>query len=240
MSIAPEGLALIKQFESLSLNAYLCPAGKWTIGYGHTGPEVHAGQSVTLEQAEVLLQVDVARFAAFVKLKCPIATAMQYAAMVCLCFNIGTGNFQRSSVLRLHNAGDAAGAARAFALWTKATGADGKKRELRGLVRRRAAEAALYLSEDGRDDPQRTRAADVSPEKSLTKSRVMIGSSIGGAATVSAGLSQAVEQIEWIKDLIVPLTPYLPWMHTAFIVLGVAGIALAMIARWTDRKHGRL
>jgi lysozyme len=240
MSIAPEGLALIRRFESLSLQAYLCPAGKWTIGYGHTGLDVGRGKSITPEEAEALLYADAARFAAFVRLKCPTATALQHAAMACLCFNIGTGNFQKSSVRRLHNAGDTAGAARAFALWTKATGADGKKRELRGLVRRRASEAALYLSDDGRNDPQRTRAADVSPEKPLTASRVMIGSSLGGAGTLSAGFTQLAEQLEWAKDLIAPMTPYLPWVHTAFIGLGVAGIAMAMIARWTDRKHGRL
>jgi lysozyme len=240
MKITPEGIALIKQFESLSLSSYLCPAGIWTIGYGHTGPAVAKGQTILAAEAETMLATDVARFDAFVRLKCPTATSAQHSAMVCLSFNIGTGNFQKSSVLRLHNAGDVTGAARAFALWNKATGADGAKRELRGLTRRRAAEAALYLSDDGHDDDQRTRAADVAPEKPLATSRVMIGSTVGGAATVASGAAQMVGEIEHLKALIAPLMSYLPALQKLFIVLGLLGIGVAMVARWTDRKHGRL
>lgn len=240
MKITPEGIALIKQFESLSLTSYLCPAGVWTIGYGHTGPAVAKGQTITATDAEAMLADDIARFDTFVKLKCPTATPAQHSAMVCLAFNIGVGGFRTSSVLRLHNAGDVAGAARAFALWNKATNAGGKKVELRGLTRRRAAEAALYLSDDGKDDAQRTRAVDVMPEKPLTQSRVMVGSTLGGVATLASGAAQAVNEIDHLKSLLQPLLPYVPALQLVFIAVALAGVMLAMVARWTDRKHGRL
>ena len=69
-------------------------------------------------------------------------TQAQFDAMVCLAYNIGVNAFQRSTVLRRHNAGDYAGAAAAFAMWNKGGG-----KVLKGLVRRRAAEAALYRSD---------------------------------------------------------------------------------------------
>jgi lysozyme len=240
MKITPEGVALIKQFEGLALAAYRCPAGRWTIGYGHTGPGAVAGRVITPAEAEMLLRADLARFDAFVRLKCPSATPAQHSAMVSLCFNIGERNFAKSSVLRLHQRGDVTGAARAFALWNKATAADGKRRELRGLTRRRAAEAALYLADDGQGDAQRTRAGDVIPEKPLTRSRVMIGSTVGGMATLASGAAELAEHLEWLRSLVLPLVPYLPSLQAVFVALGLAGIVLAMIARWADRKHGRL
>ncbi len=240
MKITPEGIALIKQFESLSLTSYVCPAGKWTIGYGHTGVAVGLGQTISQSDAEAMLMDDLSRFDAAVRLKCPTATPAQHSALVCLCFNIGFSNFQKSSVLRLHTAGDVTGAARAFALWNKATAADGQKKELRGLTRRRAAEAALYLSDDGHDDDQRTRAADVSPEKPLSQSRVMVGSAISGVASVASGAAHLVGEIEWLKDLITPMTAYIPALQKVFVVLGVVGIAVAMYARWHDRHTGRI
>ena len=71
----------------------------------------------------------------------------QFAAMVSLCFNIGSGNFKTSSVLRRHREGDDAAAADAFLLWDKAH-VDGELVELDGLLRRREAERTLYLTAD--------------------------------------------------------------------------------------------
>lgn len=138
-TIGGAGLAIIKQFEGLELKAYLCPARVWTIGYGSTGPHVKPGMTITEAQAEALLRDDLARFEAAAHSAAPNATQNQFDAMVSLAFNIGIGAFQKSSVLRLHKAGDFAGAGRAFGMWVKAKG-----KTLPGLVRRRAAEAALY------------------------------------------------------------------------------------------------
>lgn len=138
-AIGSAGLALIKAFEGLRLTAYLCPARVWTIGYGSTGPHVRPGLTITEPEAEDLLERDLDRFEDAVDRAAPDATTWQFDAMVSLAFNIGIGAFGKSSVLRLHKAGEFRRAAEAFGMWVKADG-----RTLPGLVRRRAAEAELY------------------------------------------------------------------------------------------------
>lgn len=139
------GLALIKAFEGLRLAAYRCPAGVWTIGYGHTGPDVKPGRRITAAEAEALLRGDLDRFESSVEraLNGVVTTENQFAALVSLAYNIGLGGFGRSTVLRLHRTGKFTLAANAFLLWVKAGG-----RSLPGLVRRRTAERALYLKPD--------------------------------------------------------------------------------------------
>jgi lysozyme len=136
------GLALIKTFEGLRLTAYRCPAGVWTIGYGHTGPDVMPAQRISQERADQLLRGDLDQFEAGVEraLVGAETTDNQFAAMVSLAFNIGLGAFQRSTVLRQHRAGHHIRAAAAFLMWVKGGG-----KTLSGLVRRRGAERALYL-----------------------------------------------------------------------------------------------
>lgn len=137
------GLELIKSFEGLRLQAYRDAVGVWTIGYGSTGAHVKPGLVITEADAERLLQEDLERFEKGVAESAPNATDNQFAAMVSLAFNVGVAGFKRSTVLRKHNAGDHMGAASAFAMWNKAGG-----RVLRGLTRRRAAEAQLYRTPD--------------------------------------------------------------------------------------------
>lgn len=141
------GLAIIKEFEGLRLEAYLCPAKVWTIGWGHTGPDVQRGMKITTARAEELLRVDLGRFEAAVQQLAPVATDNQFSAMVSFAFNVGEDidddtiaeGLGDSTLLRKHNSGDFAGAAREFAKWNKAKG-----KVLAGLTRRRAMEAALY------------------------------------------------------------------------------------------------
>lgn len=141
--INAEGLALIKQFEGLRLQAYRCPADVPTIGYGSTGSHVRMGMTITEAEAERLLMEDLERFEKAVADAAPSSTDNQFSAMISLAFNIGIGAFQKSTVLRKHKAGDHKGAADAFSMWVKAGG-----RTLPGLVRRRAAESALYRKAD--------------------------------------------------------------------------------------------
>lgn len=137
--IAAAALAIIQASEGLRLEAYQCPAGRWTIGYGHTG-DVTEGMTITEHQAEVVLALDLERFEAAVDRLAPGANANQRGALVSLAFNIGVKAFEGSWVLRAHRAGDHAGAASGFGRWIHAGG-----KVLPGLVKRRAAEAALYL-----------------------------------------------------------------------------------------------
>lgn len=143
MTINPAGLDLIKQFESCRLRAYQDAEGVWTVGWGHTGPTVHPGTVLTPFQADKLLELDVNYFERSVTAALDGAptTANQFSAMVCLAYNIGSGAFRRSTVLRQHRNGNYRLAAAAFLLWIKAGG-----KPLRGLIRRRNAERILYLS----------------------------------------------------------------------------------------------
>jgi lysozyme len=139
MHTSQKGLDLIKSFEGLRLSAYKCPADVWTIGFGTTAG-VKPGQAITKERAEELLREDVKRFEAQVLrlVKVPL-TQGQHDALVSFVYNLGAGNLSNSTLLRLLNAGDYAGAAAQFDRWNKAGG-----KVLAGLVRRRAAERALF------------------------------------------------------------------------------------------------
>ena len=139
MQISKVGLDLIKQFEGLYLNSYRCPAGIPTIGYGHTAG-VAMGQTITQQQADDYLRRDVRQFERAVSRQVTVPlTQGQFDALVSFAFNLGEGALAQSTLLRLLNAGDYAGAAAQFDRWNKAAG-----RVLPGLVRRRAAERALF------------------------------------------------------------------------------------------------
>lgn len=142
------GIDIIKHFEGLRTTAYLDPVGIWTIGYGHTSaagpPTVYAGMTITAAEAEVILRRDLDVFEQGVDAALTIATNEdQFSAMVSFSFNVGLGAFRDSTLLRKHNVGDFAGAAEEFRRWVYGDG-----QVLPGLVRRREAERALYLSED--------------------------------------------------------------------------------------------
>jgi lysozyme len=151
MKISEQGLELIRQFEGLRLNAYRDAGGIWTIGYGHTSaagqPHVEQGMSITREEATRILARDAAQFANGVARRVHVEISQaQFDALVSFAYNVGLGNFERSSVLKAVNARDFAAVPRRLALWTKAVG-----KTLPGLVRRRAAEGALFQS--GRPGP---------------------------------------------------------------------------------------
>ena len=141
MTPSPQGLALVAQFEGFRPNAYLCPAGVPTIGYGFT-EGVKLGDTMTQKAATARLLVELTHFAGSVYAFCSASvTQSQLDAMTSLAYNIGLTAFARSSVLRMHNIGAAEACGRAFSLWTKVDG-----QVLRGLTTRRTKEAALYLS----------------------------------------------------------------------------------------------
>ena len=139
MECCEKGLCLIKEFEGCKLKAYKCPAGVWTIGYGWTSG-VKPGDVWTQAKAEEMLVKGVVPYSNAVSKACPKATQNQFDAMVSLCYNIGPGNFAKSSVVRFHNAGKFSKAADAFLMWNKGGG-----KVLAGLTRRRKAERKLYL-----------------------------------------------------------------------------------------------
>jgi lysozyme len=137
----PAGVALVKRFEKLELAAYLCPAGRWTIGYGHTGPDVHEGMTITEERAEELLRIDLAEAEEPVNRLCPGLGQNQFDAVVSFVFNLGAGNFSSSTLLLEIKEGDVMAAALEFPKWRHSAG-----KPLKGLLRRRFAEAELFLT----------------------------------------------------------------------------------------------
>lgn len=148
MKISDKGLALIKRWEGLRLESYLCPAKVWTIGYGSTGPHVKQGMVITEAEAEALLRKDVARFEDGVNHIVGPCTQGQFDALVSFAFNLGLGALMSSTLLKRHKAGDFARAADAFLSWNKARQGwpKGKLVVLPGLTKRRAAERQIYLS----------------------------------------------------------------------------------------------
>ena len=145
MNYSKNGLHLTENFEGLRLTAYPDPAthgDPWTIGYGHTGAEVHQGMTITQEQAEEFLMQDVQKAVQTVNSKVHTdLTQNEFESLVDFVFNVGAGNFAGSTLLRKINAGDMEGAALEFEKWTHA---DGKV--MAGLIKRRHAEAVLFLN----------------------------------------------------------------------------------------------
>ena len=145
MKISSLGLELIKEFEGFSANAYLCPAKIPTIGYGNTfyedGRKVKLGEQISKTDALELLEKIVNKDFAdkiFSAIKVPVAQN-QFDAMVSLAYNIGTGSFLKSTLLKKVNAGDFIGASEEFLKWNKSGG-----KELLGLTRRRKREQDLF------------------------------------------------------------------------------------------------
>lgn len=136
------GIDLIKQFEGLRLTAYQDVVGVWTIGYGHTGPDVTPGLAITQQRAEQLLINDLAQFERGVNdLVTVQINQNQFDALVSFAYNLGVGALQKSTLLRLLNAGSYKPAADEFPRWNRAGG-----NVVAGLTRRRYAERQLFLT----------------------------------------------------------------------------------------------
>jgi len=223
------GLALVRAFEGCRLLAYddldpdrvLLPGdklkGTLTIGHGHTGPDVRIGQRITATEAETLLAADLAEAERGVAALAGVPPGDNaFAALVSLAFNIGLGNFRRSTLLRRLNAGDRLGAAAEFARWNKAKG-----KVLAGLTRRRAAEAALFLAPEAPPAIEAPTATPdgVEPDPALGRAIAVGGSIAAGSATV---IDQAFRA-----------GPALPlWVVLAAAGLGLAGAAFLLWRRW--------
>jgi lysozyme len=134
---------LIKRFEGLKLESYLCPAKIWTIGYGHTGKTVIEGLKITETEAEMLLGIDLDRFERFLNGLYLRLNQNQFDALISFIYNIGNGNFLKSTMLKkIKIDPDDLSIRIEFNKWTKAKG-----KTLTGLITRRNAEAELYFKD---------------------------------------------------------------------------------------------
>ena len=148
-SIGKAGISLIKQFESCAkrrtdgkFDAYPDPAtggDPWTIGWGSTGKGIAPGTVWTQSQCDARLEADLLRYARDVSSAIGTAATTQAQFDALVSFHYNTGAIAKATLTKLHKAGDHAGAAGEFGKWVNAGG-----KRMAGLVRRRAAEAALY------------------------------------------------------------------------------------------------
>ena len=147
MKVNKQGIQLVKSFEGCFLNAYLCPAKVWTIGYGSTkyqnGKPVKQGDKITQQEAETLLSDTLDEFSKGVyKLIKSELNDNQFSALVSFAFNLGVGALSKSTLLKKVNANpNDKTIENEFMRWVSAGG-----KKLNGLVRRRTAESNLYFS----------------------------------------------------------------------------------------------
>ncbi len=200
MKLSSNGIELLKRFEGLALEAYQDIAGVWTIGYGHTGPDVKPGMRITESEAEELLRRDISpRENAVARLASVSLNRNEFDALVSFVYNIGVDAFRRSTPLRRLNRGDRLGAADALAWWNKAT-IGGRLREVIGLTRRRAAERALFLTPttplifgepDNVEEDTRATPVEAPPRRTgIAESRTVQGATVAGGAGVAASSMQ--------------------------------------------------
>ena len=154
MKVSEKAYSLIRQFEGLRLTAYRCPAGVWTVGYGHTSgvwtvgyghtSGVVPGMTITKEQAEAFLRQDIKAAENVVNTECQNLRQCQFDALVSFVFNIGGGNFRKSTLLKKIRVNpDDNSIMDEFLRWVYAKGV-----VLPGLQKRRLAEMKLYFSEE--------------------------------------------------------------------------------------------
>ena len=231
MRTTDRGIALIKEHEGFGATAYLCPAGKKTIGYGHV---ILPGESFKEPMSKLdgptLLQKDLRRFEAAVgRLVTVDLSQEQFDALVSLTFNIGEENLRTSTLLKRLNEGKYRDAAAQFTRWVYS-----KKKKLPGLVKRRAAEKALFLEGTAPE-----------PVKPLAKSRTMVGASTlmaTGGTALGVGVA---DQIAQVAPAVTVAREVAETAHNypsgLFIVIGLLVIAAAVYigwARWDDHQKG--
>lgn len=142
MDIDESGKKFIEGNEGLRLTAYQDGGGVWTIGYGHTGTDVKAGRTVTVEEAIRLLECDLVSAVTCVNRNVKVGLSQdQFDALVDFTFNVGNGAFMKSTLLRKLNLGDYAGAAAEFEKWDHDNG-----KVVSGLLARRKKERAMFES----------------------------------------------------------------------------------------------
>lgn len=216
----------------------------WTIGWGFTD-DVNPGDTMTLSEGNLRLAHELLSYREAVRRACtrPL-NDYQLAALTVCAWNIGKAAIRTCSMVKAHNRGDFAAAARAFALWNKAGGA-----VVDALVTRRAAEAALYLKpvpgevdlpEDDEVGPEPIPQA-VQPESSLLRSPIVQGTG-ATAITSLAALNDTAEKasvahssVTTLTSILGPVAPYWPYIAMAAVVI-VAGAVI--FQRWKQRQGG--
>ena len=227
MNINKATVDLVKEFEGFEAKAYKCPAGVWTIGYGTTaaagvGIVPEAGMVIGKTEAEGYLHAALEKFSQQIApaIKAPI-NENEFGAFVSLAYNIGAGAFKKSSALRHFNAGDKGKAADALTMWNKVGG-----KVLAGLVRRRTAERALFLTQVGEMLPKQAKDTNITPDaprESAVQSTTVQASAVQIVSGAGAGIA-AVGALDGTAQIV------------AMVFAGVIVVAALWIMRERLRK----
>ena len=237
---------LLKKFEGCKLKAYRCPAGILTIGYGHTSaagaPEVTEGMTITQKDAENILKNDLGKYeqpvAAMVKVE---LEQNQFDVLVDFVYNAGVGALKSSTLLKRVNAGDFDAVPDELMKWTKGKIPGKGMQVLPGLLRRRQAESAWWITNHNHpDDHQDHRAEPVAPPQ-----KTMIESKQGNAALVTGGLGTlgaAKEVAAQAQDASDTMDQIMGLLHNPNFMIMVVIVGLgAAIWYWRKQnmeKHG--
>lgn len=244
MRISQRGLELIKEFEGFRSKAYLDPVGIWTIGFGTTRG-VKRGDTITRAEAEIRLISEMAQYEiAVLRATGGKVNQPQFDALASFAYNVGGHGMAGSSVIKAHLRGDYQSAARAFSLWNKGR-VNGVLVEFPGLTRRRAAEAALYLTPapksapkapvESQDDQVDAMPHEVEPERSMASSEINRAAAVtGGTAAVAtvAEMARGVADVKYSADSLGE------WLVPILMVVVVALCGYIIWQRVTQRKRG--
>lgn len=210
--INAEGVALIKQWEGIRLDAYRCSAGVWTVGYGHTRT-ARPGLKITQEQAEDLLREDLRVFEKAVDDAVVVQlTDNQFAALVSWTFNVGVGAMRQSTLIRKLNAGDYDAVPRELIKWNKVKG-----KPVHGLSNRRAAEVGLWAR------GAFVTSRDIAPTDPAPASPTAEAGKIGGVAAVAAAAAPAITSLSGLH-----------WAVGVALVAGAVALAAIYLLRRRD------
>lgn len=231
MNTSTAGIDLLKDFEGRRLKAYQCSAGVWTICDGITSG-VKQGDVATDSECDKRLAAEIKKYEQAVwDATGGDVTQNEFDALVCLAWNIGIAGMRKSTVIKCHNRGDKAAAARAFGLWNKTGG-----KVVKGLVRRRAREAALYLTPvaDSRGEAvEETMPQEVDAPKPLTSSTTVIAGGTAAAATVA----QIAEQVSVVKYSVDGLGD---WLVPVLLLVTLAAVGWVIYERYKNRDRGAI
>lgn len=274
MNLSAKGLSLIQEFESYlkaqpdgSCKAYKCPAGVWTVGFGVT-EGVTADTHWTREEADAAFGREMAKHEKAVQQLVTVSiTQNQFDALVSFSYNVGSGALAKSTLLKKLNKRDYLGAADEFRHFTKARDPKtNKKVVLKGLVRRRKAESALFTSDmPGADDMPQTAVESrpisaVVADNATTIRNVILGTGIaGGGATVATQppapstpiapretVSKAKETAKEVRETVEVARDYYSWAKPTAIaayenwMIVAPLIAVAGLAIFWPRVKERL
>lgn len=244
MKMDEKGISLLKSLEGLRLTAYQCSAGRWTIGYGHTGnagaPIVVPGMKVTKAEADRILVRDVAYFEELIR---PLVTVDlnqgQWNAIVCFVFNVGVPVFAASTLLKKINAGQFDQVPAEMMKWTKYTDPKTKEKVVsKGLVIRRRQETAMWRSLDD-DTPVsegdlRLIAEPPAPVRSVVQSKeatASIATTMAGALLVATEMKKQLDQAADLVNAFIEASK-----NPSFIIAGSICLISVAIFYWRRKR----